>query len=98
MTPDERDIRWTRWLWLSAAVIILDQLTKHAVLASFRPGEQEPVTSFFSLVLAFNSGAAFSFLADADGWQADSEPVDLTEESPDATDVNINLSPDEIIG
>jgi len=69
MTLETSHIRWTRWLWLSVAVIILDQLTKHAVLASFRPGEQLAITSFFSLVLAFNSGAAFSFLADADGWQ-----------------------------
>jgi signal peptidase II len=60
---------WTRWLWLSVAVIVLDQVTKHVILSAFRPGEQLTVTSFFSLVLTFNSGAAFSFLADADGWQ-----------------------------
>jgi signal peptidase II len=60
---------WSRWLWLSVAVIVIDQLTKHVILAVFRPGEQLAVTSFFSLVLTFNSGAAFSFLADADGWQ-----------------------------
>jgi signal peptidase II len=60
---------WTRWLWLSAAVIVLDQLTKYAIVAAFRPGEEWPVTSFFSLVLAFNAGAAFSFLAAAAGWQ-----------------------------
>ena len=60
---------WMRWLWLSAAVIALDQLTKYWVLAAFRPGEELPLTSFFSLVLAFNSGAAFSFLAGAAGWQ-----------------------------
>ena len=60
---------WPRWLWLSAAVIVLDQITKYAILAAFKPGEEWPVTSFFSIVLAFNSGAAFSFLATADGWQ-----------------------------
>src|SRR5436305_3832108 len=60
---------WTHWLWLSAAIIVLDQLTKNAILASLRPGEEWPVTSFFSIVLAFNAGAAFSFLARADGWQ-----------------------------
>ena len=60
---------WTRWLWLSAAVIAFDQVTKHVILAAFRSGEEMPVTSFFSLVLAFNAGAAFSFLAGADGWQ-----------------------------
>jgi len=60
---------WTRWLWLSAAVIAVDQITKYAILAAFRPGEEWIVTSFFSLVLAFNAGAAFSFLAGAAGWQ-----------------------------
>ena len=64
-----RPSHWTRWLWLSAAVIVLDQATKQWILALFRPGEELPVTSFFSLVLAFNSGAAFSFLADGAGWQ-----------------------------
>ena len=58
-----------RWLWLSLAVIVLDQLTKHWMLAVFRPGEDLPLTSFASLVLAFNRGAAFSFLAGEDGWQ-----------------------------
>ena len=67
--PATRASRWMRWLWLSAAVIVLDQITKQIVLALFRPGEELPDTSFFSLVLAFNSGAAFSFLAGADGWQ-----------------------------
>ena len=62
-------IPWPRWLWLCAAVIVLDQLTKHAILATFRPGEELPLTPFASLVLAYNTGAAFSFLAGADGWQ-----------------------------
>jgi signal peptidase II len=60
---------WQRWLWVSFAIIVLDQLTKHAVLAAFQLGEEKVITSFFSLVLAFNTGAAFSFLADAAGWQ-----------------------------
>ena len=38
-------------------------------MAAFRPGEERPFTSFFSLVLTYNTGAAFSFLAEADGWQ-----------------------------
>jgi signal peptidase II len=50
-------------------VIVLDYATKQAVLAAFRPGEVMTVLPFFSLVLAFNPGAAFSFLADAAGWQ-----------------------------
>jgi signal peptidase II len=58
-----------RWLWLAVLVIVLDQLTKHLILASFRAGEELPLTPFASLVLAFNRGAAFSFLATAGGWQ-----------------------------
>lgn len=61
--------RWTRWLWIAAAVLAADVATKQAVLAHFRPGGELPVTSFFSLVLAFNPGAAFSFLAGHGGWQ-----------------------------
>jgi signal peptidase II len=58
-----------RWLWLSAVVIAVDQLTKHWVLAAFRPGDELQLTPFASLVLAFNRGAAFSFLAAVGGWQ-----------------------------
>src|SRR5690349_4271123 len=58
-----------RWLWLSLVVIVADQLTKHWILASFHQGEDLRLTSFASLVLAFNRGAAFSFLAGEDGWQ-----------------------------
>ncbi|MGI8895147.1 MAG: signal peptidase II [Casimicrobiaceae bacterium] len=60
---------WWSWLWLSAVIIVVDQATKALVLARFAPGEELPVTGFFSLVLAFNSGAAFSMLASAPGWQ-----------------------------
>ena len=58
-----------RWFCLSAAVIVLDYLTKVAVLQSFAPGESRAVAPFFNLVLVFNKGAAFSFLATAQGWQ-----------------------------
>ena len=60
---------WQLWLVVSLVVILLDFATKHAILAAFRPGEEKPLLPFFSLVLAFNPGAAFSFLAGADGWQ-----------------------------
>jgi signal peptidase II len=60
---------WHRWLWLSLAVIVLDFASKQAMLANFRPGEAMPILPVFSLVLAFNPGAAFSFLAGASGWQ-----------------------------
>jgi signal peptidase II len=68
--PAHGDVRrWWLWLALSMAIVIADQLTKSAVLATLRPAEERVVTSFFSLVLAFNAGAAFSFLGDASGWQ-----------------------------
>lgn len=68
--PAQGDVRrWWLWLALSMAIVIADQLTKSAVLAALRPAEERVVTSFFSLVLAFNAGAAFSFLGDASGWQ-----------------------------
>lgn len=60
---------WIWWLLLSAAVIILDQWSKHWMVGAFSFAETLPVTSFFNLVLAHNSGAAFSFLAGAGGWQ-----------------------------
>jgi signal peptidase II len=60
---------WWRWLVLAAAVIVLDLATKAWVVSAFREGQEMPVTGFFSLVLAYNTGAAFSFLADHDGWQ-----------------------------
>jgi len=60
---------WWHWLWLAAAVIAMDQLTKTLIVGVFARGEEKAVTGFFSLVLAYNSGAAFSFLAGAPGWQ-----------------------------
>lgn len=60
---------WGGWLAISAAVILLDQFAKHQVVHSFRFGEGLAVTSFFNLVLAHNTGAAFSLLANGGGWQ-----------------------------
>ncbi len=61
---------WRRWLVLSLVIVIIDQITKWMVLARFRPGERLTViANWFDLILAFNSGAAFSLLGDAAGWQ-----------------------------
>ncbi|MBU3653719.1 MAG: lipoprotein signal peptidase [Limnohabitans sp.] len=59
------------WLWLSLALLILliDQLTKWLIVGQFALGDGRVVTSFFNLVRAHNTGAAFSFLAQAGGWQ-----------------------------
>jgi signal peptidase II len=60
---------WRFWLIPSALVVVLDQLTKWSITASFVPLESKPITGFFNLVLAHNYGAAFSMLAEAGGWQ-----------------------------
>jgi len=61
--------RWLLWLLPALAVVVLDQVTKHWISAVLEPTQTVEVTSFFKLVLWFNSGAAFSLLADAGGWQ-----------------------------
>lgn len=58
-----------KWLSLSAIIIAIDLYTKHLVQQAFLYGEHLTVTSFFDLVRYHNEGAAFSFLADAGGWQ-----------------------------
>jgi signal peptidase II len=57
------------WFLAAGAIVIADQLVKWIVLAKFSLGERLEVTGFFNLVLVLNKGAAFSFLADAQGWQ-----------------------------
>jgi signal peptidase II len=58
-----------RWLWLSALIIVLDQLSKAWVTSHFVYGESLAILGVFDLVLAHNTGAAFSFLHDAGGMQ-----------------------------
>ena len=59
------------WPWLAWAVVILiaDQITKTLILNNYQLGDSTFITSFFNIVRAHNTGAAFSFLADAGGWQ-----------------------------
>jgi signal peptidase II len=59
----------TPWLGIAILVILADQLTKISIAKLFTYGESHTVTSFFNLVLAYNKGAAFSFLATESGWQ-----------------------------
>lgn len=58
-----------KWLWLSVVVIALDQLTKQLVSDSLQLFDSIPIMPSLNLVLAHNTGAAFSFLSDAGGWQ-----------------------------
>jgi signal peptidase II len=60
--------RW-RWLWLSLAVLLLDQATKWLVLGLLEPYQVVELIPNINLTLMFNTGAAFSILADAGGWQ-----------------------------
>ncbi len=59
------------WLWLGIALVVLlfDQFTKLLIIDSFQLGDSQTVTSYFNLVRVHNSGAAFSFLSSASGWQ-----------------------------
>ena len=59
------------WPWLGLALILLiaDQFTKVLILGYYQLGDATYVTSFFNIVRVHNSGAAFSFLASASGWQ-----------------------------
>jgi signal peptidase II len=61
----------TLLLWLGIALVILlaDQFTKVLIIGSFQLGDSQTLTSFFNLVRVHNSGAAFSFLSSASGWQ-----------------------------
>lgn len=57
------------WLGLALVVILLDQFTKVLIVGNFELGESRMVTGFFNVVRVHNTGAAFSFLAGAAGWQ-----------------------------
>jgi signal peptidase II len=61
--------RTWRWFAIAAAIVAADQLVKWLVLARFQPYERLELTPFLNLVLVFNKGAAFSFLAQEAGWQ-----------------------------
>lgn len=64
---------WRRllpWLALALAIVAIDQATKFAIERAFDFGDRHVVTTFFNLVLTYNKGAAFSFLAGASGWQS----------------------------
>lgn len=57
------------WILFSVLVVVLDQVTKYLITQKLQFGDTLALTSFFNLVLAHNTGAAFSLLANAGGWQ-----------------------------
>lgn len=71
MTAAPFDTRhhWPAWLLFAAALVVLDQATKAVVAAALPLNARVDVTPWFNLVHVLNPGAAFSFLADAAGWQ-----------------------------
>jgi signal peptidase II len=58
-----------QWLGLAFIILLADQFTKVLILGYYRLGDSTVVTGFFNVVRVHNTGAAFSFLADASGWQ-----------------------------
>jgi signal peptidase II len=58
-----------KWLWLSVLVLVLDQATKLTVAGAMQLYESIPIMPSFNLTYMRNTGAAFSFLSDAGGWQ-----------------------------
>lgn len=64
-----RTARIWPWLAWALAIIALDQITKQWILDVYQLGDWTPITGFFNIVRAHNTGAAFSFLADGSGWQ-----------------------------
>ncbi len=68
-THTSKEASALRWLWLSALIIVLDQITKVIANTYMALHETIELAPFINLTLAYNEGAAFSFLSDAGGWQ-----------------------------
>jgi signal peptidase II len=76
-TPDDgaragkstRRGRYLAWVLLAVAIIVVDQITKVGFDTALQYGERRHVLPFFDFTLLYNPGAAFSFLADGEGWQ-----------------------------
>ncbi len=64
-----REFGMLKWLWLSLLAIVLDQASKLIVNGSMQLHESIPLLPFFNLTYVHNTGAAFSFLSEAGGWQ-----------------------------
>lgn len=64
-----RDKVMLKWLWLSLLAVILDQASKLTIAGSMQLYESIEIMPFFKLTYVHNTGAAFSFLSEAGGWQ-----------------------------
>jgi signal peptidase II len=61
--------RFAMWIMLAIVIVIADQITKWAIIQWIPLYDKVPLNSFINLTHQKNPGAAFSFLADAGGWQ-----------------------------
>jgi signal peptidase II len=68
-TAAMREVGMLKWLWLSSLAIVLDQASKLVVDNSMQLYESIPLMPYFNLTYVHNTGAAFSFLSEAGGWQ-----------------------------
>lgn len=68
-TAAMRELGMLKWLWLSLLAIVLDQASKLIVDSSMQLYESIPLMPYFNLTYVHNTGAAFSFLSEAGGWQ-----------------------------
>jgi signal peptidase II len=68
-SADMREVGMLKWLWLSLLAIILDQVSKLVVDNTMQLYESIPLIPYFNLTYVHNTGAAFSFLSEAGGWQ-----------------------------
>jgi signal peptidase II len=68
-TTAPTNTRFFTWMMVAAVVVVADQVTKWAIIEWVALYEKIPLNSFINLTHQRNTGAAFSFLADADGWQ-----------------------------
>ena len=68
MAKSSSSIIWP-WIGLALIICIADQFTKTLILGYYKLGDSTQVLSFFNIVRVHNTGAAFSFLANAGGWQ-----------------------------
>ena len=64
-----RDFNMLKWLWLSLLAVILDQASKLAIAGSMQLYQSIQIMPYFNLTYVHNTGAAFSFLSEAGGWQ-----------------------------
>ena len=64
-----RNVMQLKWLWLSLLALVLDQCSKLIVDSSVQLYQSIPILPFFKITYLHNTGAAFSFLSEAGGWQ-----------------------------